>query len=763
MGSFDALNDHDLELLVADLLAAKDGTEFEVFPRGRDLGIDLRGRDADGGLQVVQVKHYERSSFADLLRAAADERVKLARLDPQPKRYRFVTSKELTVPQKDRLARALDPYIADPADIVGGTELDALISRYPAVERRHQKLWLRGSTQLLDMVHADVRNHSRALVARIEAHLPVYVRHRGFDHARRRLHGERVLVIAGVPGVGKTTLAEMLLADALHSNEYDEPVVVSQDVAEAWRVFDPARRQVILYDDFLGHAALERLRKNESGSLVELMKAVVNAPHTLFLMTTREYILRHAIQLHQELEHEGVEERRYLLHLKQYSLLDRAQIFISHACHSGRLSRSARETLLNSSAYMQILQHPNYTPRTIAHITGTEGPRLSDAELDDYLSFALATLDDPGRLWSRVFRRELGNNERALLLALACGPGAVKESDLRRVYERLAGRLNAETGDEAFNDALRTLDGSMLTTSQWVGADGPYISVAPHDDSVVDYLLQYLAGTPEAALACLHGAVSIGQIDRLVRATNMDDVPGAASQLAEAVRRTYPAPAVVRLPMFGTPPSAAHNEVRRGMYGVLAESHDDRDLSGWRLLVIHELMQRSDELALLLDQWWHVRLAEAVADPGNPESMLQLAYVAKDRIEEMAGTRETLKRFFTRHADGLGWLDLADFRDLFPDAFTASEWERELERFIEMTSSELSGGEAIVAVMGADRLGVDIPESIRREARAADESMSFPPVGAYEPPDDGEYPPTDLESQQVHDLFTDFVDDGTRS
>lgn len=763
MGSFAALNDHDLELLVADLLAAREGMEFEVFPRGRDLGIDLRGRDAGGELHIVQVKHYERSSFADLLRAARDERAKLEKLDPQPDRYRFITSKELSVVQKGRLVDVLAPYIADPADVIGGTELDLLIGRHPAVERRHPRLWLRGSTQLLDMVHADVRNHSRELIARIEGQLPVYVRHRGFDRARRRLHSERVLVIAGTPGVGKTTLAEMLVADALRSREYDEPVVVYRDAEEAWRVFDPERRQVILYDDFLGHAALERLGKNESKSLVELMKAVARAPHTLFLMTTREYILQHAAQLHEELQRGRVDERRYLLHLEQYSLLDRAHIFVSHARHAGRLTRNAREALLNSDAYMQILQHPNYTPRTIAHVTGTEGPKISEEELADYLAFALATLDDPTRLWSRVFRSELGQNERALLLALACGPYAVRESDLRGVYDRIAGRIGAESGEMGFAEALRSLEGSMLTTSEWIGRDGSYISVAPHDGSVIDYLLSYLAGTPEHALLCIDGAVSIGQIDRIVRATNVERMPDTAPRLAEAIRRTYSAAPVVRLPMIGSLPKALRSESDRRTYDFLAEAYGEAAELGWRLLLVRELMQGSKELTRLLDDWWRARLAEVVADAGNAsESLLQLVYVAGDQLKAIAGAREMLKRHFRGRADELGWLDLADFHNYWPDAFTASEWAEELERFRSTTMSRtLSGNQAIVADMAADHLGVDLPKEIRDAADRAHEEAMGPPPAHYEQPNEGEPLPIAQEAQQVHEIFADFVDDET--
>jgi MinD superfamily P-loop ATPase len=68
------------------------------------------------------------------------------------------------------------------------------------------------------------------------------------------LRKEGVCVIAGVPGIGKTTLAKMLLADAVHDGY--EAIQVSADVEEAWNVYAPGCKQAFYYDDFLGRTAL---------------------------------------------------------------------------------------------------------------------------------------------------------------------------------------------------------------------------------------------------------------------------------------------------------------------------------------------------------------------------------------------------------------------------------------------------------------------------------------------------------------------------
>src|SRR5450755_4001086 len=119
MYNFAALTDHDFELLVADLFGAEEQVRYEVFTRGPDLGIDLRHEANDGGIHVIQCKEYSHSTIANLRSAARSERKKLGRLNPRPASYRFVTSRRLTVANKDGLKKELAPFIRRRDEIFG--------------------------------------------------------------------------------------------------------------------------------------------------------------------------------------------------------------------------------------------------------------------------------------------------------------------------------------------------------------------------------------------------------------------------------------------------------------------------------------------------------------------------------------------------------------------------------------------------------------------------------------------------------------------
>jgi len=171
----------------------------------------MDGRHAAGAkATILQAKHYAGSTFAKLTSALKKERVSIDRFLPKPKRYVLATSRPLTPSNKAALATILGKVLKSQGDIFGPGDLNGLLRKFPDVEKANIKLWLSGAAVLERVIRSAAYAFTAMSRADIEATVKVYAQNPSFKEARDGLERNHVVIISGPPGVGKTTLAEML-------------------------------------------------------------------------------------------------------------------------------------------------------------------------------------------------------------------------------------------------------------------------------------------------------------------------------------------------------------------------------------------------------------------------------------------------------------------------------------------------------------------------------------------------------------------------
>ncbi|MCG7509032.1 toll/interleukin-1 receptor domain-containing protein [Mesorhizobium retamae] len=146
---FSNLSHNDFEDLARDLVGREIDKRFEVFPEGPDDAMDGRHALADGVI-VLQAKHYHRSGFSALKSKMKSERRAIDGLAPS--RYILVTSASLTPKNKIALAEIIGPALLGPSDIFGPGDLNALLRKYPEIEKAHQKLWTQSTPVLKSVI-----------------------------------------------------------------------------------------------------------------------------------------------------------------------------------------------------------------------------------------------------------------------------------------------------------------------------------------------------------------------------------------------------------------------------------------------------------------------------------------------------------------------------------------------------------------------------------------------------------------------------------
>lgn len=365
--NFANLSPYDFELLVRDLLTRSESLNLRAFAPGRDSGIDLRAWESGSSKKpiIVQCKHMAGSSWSSLRSSVKGEKAKLDKLDNKPVRYILATTQTLTPGNVDELARILSPYCKSDEDILDLIAIERLLDEHAEVLRKHYKLWITSSSVLDRILNAKIYNRTDAYRSALLAKSRIFVQPKSFTQAQKILHNYHTCIISGPPGVGKTTLADMLCLDYLATDF--ELIVVSEDVSEADQIYSAAKKQIFIYDDFLGRTDLNsRLGKNEDSRLIEFIRRVEDNPNHRFILTTREYILRAARQRYERLDVEDLDVRKFMLRMMHYSQFEKGLILYQHLAFADDIDYADIEELVRSRMYRSIINHPNYTPR---HIT----------------------------------------------------------------------------------------------------------------------------------------------------------------------------------------------------------------------------------------------------------------------------------------------------------------------------------------------------------------------------------------------------------
>ncbi|HEB36536.1 MAG TPA: hypothetical protein ENI18_11940 [Candidatus Aminicenantes bacterium] len=497
----------EFEELSRDLLQAELNLRLESFASGRDSGIDLRYSKGKKNL-IVQCKRYEK--YSDLRTGLKKEAEKIKKLPQQPTRYIITSSVSLTNKNKNEIKAILTPYIKNNSDIYGRDDLNNLLGLHPSIERKHYKLWLSSVNILSRIQHSKIYNQTSFEEDVIFRNIKIYVQNESFKEALEIIKKNKYVIISGIPGIGKTTLARILVYYFL-ANGFEEFILLSESIGEGYKLYDKNKKQVFFFDDFLGKRNFFKANfaNNEDARIINFIKKINESKNKILILATREYILNQAKITFESFEFFSV-DTCCIVDLSKYDKLVRSKILYNHLYFS-ELDKLYITSILERKNYLRIIEHPNYNPRIIESITKEKVWKLIPPK-KFFIKFK-KFLDYPEGIWKHAYEHQISDLSKIILVILTTTGTPILLEDLLLATQNFIklhySKHNIAYSGFEFEKSIKELENCFIISQK---DDRNNIIIEFQNPSIQDFLINYLKNKRLLISDIISSAVFLNQL-----------------------------------------------------------------------------------------------------------------------------------------------------------------------------------------------------------------------------------------------------------
>lgn len=488
MYNFNNLSDFEFEILCKDIMQKKLGMKLYTFQKGRDGGIDITD-DPSKKTVIIQVKHYINSKYTDLISSLRKEVGKVKDLHPQ--RYYVCCAVKLTAKNKQEIYNLFSDYMESANDVMSLLDIDEFLQNveYVDIVRRHYKLWLESTNILSEIMNQSVFVDCESLLYNIEESSREFVATKCYYECLDILDQERMLLLLGMPGTGKTVTTKML---ALYyaSKGYIIRYTTNGDIKDLKNALSTQKDipEVILLDDCLGQHYF-KMKEMQEHELLGLIKYVAMNKSKKLIMNSRVTIFQQAKEQSIELR-QFAEDKKFkikILDMSKISISDKGRIFYNHIYFKG-LPTNYYQDILRDFNYRKIVMHGNYTPRIMEFVTREANYRNVLGEY--YFEYVMKCLDNPTEIWHDEFSEKLQQEDRVFMTTLySLTDTSVDAEALKRAYNfRLSHTMTIDTSRNIWEDVLKRLEGAFILIIEKNGRK----EIGVINPSVNDFLKEYL-------------------------------------------------------------------------------------------------------------------------------------------------------------------------------------------------------------------------------------------------------------------------------
>lgn len=489
------LSPSEFENFCRDLLEIREtDIKFTTYRRGRDGGIDIRGTNTEEKI-IGQCKLYDPTNYSGLLRNLKKEAAKCKRQAPD--RYILCINIELTPTRASEIKQIFKGYIQNEEDIIDGIKLNKHLSQelYQNLFKSYSKLLvpnLQSVELALDkVVYRKYYQKTNSFLQEIEA------KHLLFHHTLQipflieQLEENKIIILTGNPGVGKTTTA-MIIANYFLSKKVKDLIFLEErDYIDVLSVVEEDR--LIVIDDFWGQKFSPDVKNHSTfqREFQTIIRHFANSNNCYLILTSRDYVLKDVLK-GAELETQNLlDTNKHIIKIEDYSNEDKVKILLNHLLFYD-FDLSYFQTAQYEDSFKHIIDHKNYSPRHLDFFIKSylkEGYQSSYAFYKSLYKY----LDNPKAFWNQAFQK-LNPTAKTILIILLASGAPLDIRDLKVSFDNIQMKarevLNEGIIPTDFNQELIKLNKFYIAINQ----DSYYydISVEFQSPGIKDYLLEFL-------------------------------------------------------------------------------------------------------------------------------------------------------------------------------------------------------------------------------------------------------------------------------
>jgi len=416
MYNYHNLNDIEFEELCKDVMQRKLSANLRLFSKGRDGGIDLTDNTHNYNI-VIQVKHYIRSSYANLRTALRNEVDKVNKW--HPKQYYICCGMELTAANIREIYEMFSEFMMTDHNIVTLNEIDEFLqnTENSDIVRKHYKLWLYSSNILGEIYNQNVFVDCETLLSDVSEECKSFVPTHIYEVCMEHLINHGTLMLTGGPGVGKTITSKMLVL-YFATQGYRIRYTTNGDITNIKNSLshDKEQKEVVLLDDCLGQHYF-KMKQSQEDELLSLIKYTQLYTNKKLILNSRITIFNEAKERSYEFNNFFEQKKlvNYIINMDEITSLEKAKILYNHL-KLKKIPADYYSSIIENKNYLKVVQHKNYTPRIIEHVTFEHNYSRVMPKL--YFNFIVQNLSNPHDIWKNEFEQRLQNIDRAFLTTL---------------------------------------------------------------------------------------------------------------------------------------------------------------------------------------------------------------------------------------------------------------------------------------------------------------------------------------------------------